>query len=69
LLLAVVDTERGIDVLIVVTGWDTIELNSVDVVCKSFKILSINHAIEPIFDLHARSCCLAVAAAEYLHQV
>lgn len=26
------DTERGIDVLIVVTGWDTIELNSVDVV-------------------------------------
>lgn len=28
------DTERGIDVLIVVTGWDTIELNSVDVVCE-----------------------------------
>lgn len=34
LLLAVVDTERGNDVLIVVTGWDTIELNSVDVVWK-----------------------------------
>lgn len=28
------DTERGIDVLIVVAGWDTIELNSVDVVCR-----------------------------------
>lgn len=34
LLLAVVDTERGNDVLMVVTGCDTIELNSVDVVCE-----------------------------------
>lgn len=41
LLLAVVDTERGIDVLIVVTGWDTIELNSVDVVCGKDRNVSL----------------------------
>lgn len=35
------DTERGIDVLIVVTGWDTIELNSVDVVCRRGKRMEI----------------------------
>lgn len=48
------DTERGIDVLIVVAGWDTIELNSVDVVCKRIdcdEYLGSSHKKE---DLHVK---------------
>lgn len=40
------DTERGIDVLIVVTGWDTIELNSVDVVLKiEIQSSTVSHSV------------------------